>query len=347
MPMIRRPNVLLSPPNSRKKLMSTHVRNDLAQLVPLRAALIALVFLPHAVGQQQPPTAPPAVQPASFDRATPRDAGQTVRFGQRAARVGDEIEQTISLEMRLATSLRQGNELIQKNQTAVRSFQRRTVATTEVDRARAIAVKVRYHEANKQMTSTDTRQADNGSAEPQPVQGKTYRCRREPGQNGKLLVTDDEGRIPPLNEYEIVAQGMEMVGRANPLAEFLGGRTMAVGETVALPKDLAERVFNLGSRFGEVVRFDLTLEKLETEEAAPRALFQAKIEAASNDSSQMRMQVEGPLIVEIDTCRAAHANLSGPIGMSEKRGTYSASYQLIGTGQLKMSVASAYRDAVR
>jgi hypothetical protein len=33
--------------------------------------------------------------------------------------------------------------------------------------------------------------------------------------------------------------------------------------------------------------------------------------------------------------------------MSETRGSYSTAYQLIGTGQLKTSIESAYRDAKR
>jgi hypothetical protein len=161
------------------------------------------------------------------------------------------------------------------------------------------------------------------------------------------MITDENGQTPPPDEYEIVAQNMEMVGRANPLASFLAGRSIAVGETVNLPKDLADQLFNPGDRFGEVTRFDLLLEKAETQDGTPCAVFLARVEAASNDSSQMRMQMEGPLVMQIDTCRAVQLSLSGPIGMSETRGSYSTAYQLIGTGQLKTSIESAYRDAKR
>jgi hypothetical protein len=77
------------------------------------------------------------------------------------------------------------------------------------------------------------------------------------------------------------------------------------------------------------------------------AVFLARVEAASSDSSQMRLQVEGPLVLQLDTCRAVRVDLSGPIGMSETRGSYSTAYQMIGTGQLKMRIASTYRDAAR
>ena len=56
---------------------------------------------------------------------------------------------------------------------------------------------------------------------------------------------------------------------------------------------------------------------------------------------------EGPLVIDVATCRAQKISLVGPIGMSETRGSYSTAYQVIGTGKLQMSIASTYRDAKR
>lgn len=325
-----------------------------ATVIPLFVLMVDLLSNSPAAGQ---PLQLP-VQQTRFDRSTSRDAAESVRFGRRAARVGDEVDQSISLEMRLATSLRQGNQLVERSNATALTSQRRLVNTTEVDAGRAMAVLVRYLEATKTINAANstpatdaTEQAgdsnDSSQPTPQPVEGKSYRCHRESDDTGKLIVTDAEGNIPPMDEYEIVAQNMEMVGRANPLMQFLAGRSFAIGETVELPKDLADRLFNLGDRFGEVTRFDLTLQRVQKVEGAPCAVFLASVEAASNDTSQMRLQVEGPLVVEIDTCRAVKVALSGPIGMSETRGSYSTICQLIGIGQLKMSIASAYRDAKR
>jgi hypothetical protein len=286
----------------------------------------------------------PALQQATFDRTAPRAGQQTVQFLRRSPRTGDEIEQNVSLEMRLTTSVRQGNELVEKDRLAIKSYQRRAVTTTEVAASRTTAVEVRYVEATKHIAAST---APNGSPIAQPVHGKTYRCRREAGDAGTLTITDAAGNTPPTEELEIVAENMATVGRPNPLMDFLAGRTVAVGETLTLPQEVAEQVFNLGERFGEVNRFDLRLEKLASQNGLRCASFQATVEAASNDSSQMRMQVAGPLIVEIATCRAVKLALNGPIAMSETRGSYSNVQQLIATGQLKMSIDSIYRDAAR
>ena len=64
------------------------------------------------------------------------------------------------------------------------------------------------------------------------------------------------------------------------------------------------QIFNLGDKFGEVTRFTLTLRKVQTEDGATCAVFQADVEAASNAATQMRLEVEGPLVVDVATCRA-------------------------------------------
>jgi hypothetical protein len=254
--------------------------------------------------------------------------------------------------MRLSTSLRQGNQLVTKDHTVMRNEQHRVVTTTEVDGNRTSAVNVHYLKATRQMTQSRQGPKDGPASAPlaslpvpQPVEGKAYHCRRADGENATLVVTDTEGNTPPSAEYQIVAENMETVGRTNPLADCLANRSVTVGDTLELPQEAADRLFNLGERFGTVKRFELTLRETQTLNGAICAVFTASIEAASNDSSQMRLQVEGPLMVQVDTCRAVRAELSGPLALSESRGTYSTAHQLIGTGNLTVRVASTYRSA--
>jgi hypothetical protein len=251
----------------------------------------------------------------------------------------------------MATTIRHSNQVGGKSRTTACNEQRRVIKTTHVESNRTVAVRVRYLEATKQLTATEEAQPAQSLGEasktPQAVAGKTYLCQRLPGDDGTLAITDEEGHIPPMDEFEIVAQHMEMVGRANPLAEFLAGKSLTAGQTIELPKEIAGKIFNLGEQFGEITRFALTLKKVESRDGATQAEFLAHVEAASSNASQMRLELEGPLAVEVDTSRAVKVDLSGPIAMSETRGSYSTSCQVIGTGQLKMSVASAYRDAKR
>jgi hypothetical protein len=310
------------------------------------AAAIGAAAQPPAMAQRATETNKAGAHQASFERTAAVQS--EIVFGRSAPRIGDEVEQSILLETRMTTLVRQQSKIIDMKKSSNRSQQRRVVTTTELDAGRAIAVAVHYHEATSQHESSeDSAVSKPPSPNAEPVQGKMYYCRREPGEDGKLVITDENGSTPPAEELGIVSQNMEMVGRRNPLAEFLAGRSVAIGEKIALPKEVANRLFNLGESFGEVQRFELMLQRTSLDDGVPCATFQARVEAASNDSSQMRMEVEGPLVVQIGSCRATSMRLAGPIAISEVRGSYSNIRQFIGTGQLNMTIASTYRDAAR
>ena len=310
----------------------------------IATALVMILIVGTATGQQPPDS---HVEQATFSRPASSDAAQQVSFARQATRVGDEIEQNLGLELRMTMTMRQANDLVGKSQTTVRTNQKRVLTTTEVDHGRIAAVRLQYPVATRQESIVEGTETNEPTLSPQPVQGKTYICKRNSGENGELVVTDESGNRPPTDEYEIVAQQMQMVGRPNPLAQFLDGRTIAIGEKVELPPAVASQVFNLGDKFGKVSRFTLTLHKVQTEGGVKCAVFQANVEAFANAATQMRLEVDGPLVVDVATCRAQEISLAGPIGMSETRGSYSTAYQVIGTGKLQMGVASIYRDAKR
>ena len=227
---------------------------------------------------------------------------------------------------------------------ATHRHQRRVVTTTDVAGGAAVAALVRYPVATTQViTAHDAAELRTLGAptSSQPVEGKAYRCRRT---DEKLDVADEQGNIPPLDAYKIVAQNMETLGRVNPLAEFLGGRTVSVGEKISVPHGVAERLLGLGDEFGQVSRFDLVLKEVKTAGGTQCAVFTASIDAASTNASQMRMQVDGQLVIQASTCRAVEANFSGPIGMSETRGSLTEQYQMTGTGRISVSIGTVYRD---
>lgn len=306
----------------------------------IAAAVWLFATATSAVAQERGNT---NIAPTSFQRAGPR----TVRFARQDPQVGDQIEQSVSMILRLGTTVHQGAKIVEQSAVSQQRTQRRLVTTTAVEGGRMVAVRVRYLVANTETSrgesaqNLDTRPA---AAKPLPVEGKVYDCRRE-GQ--RLVITDQGGNIPPIDEYQIVAENMEVLGRVNPLAEFLVGRTVSVGQQIELPREVAERLLGMGDRWGEVNQFVLTLKEVRPIDGVPCAVFQALVEANSSDSSQMRLQVVGPLVVQIPTCRAVLADFVGPIGMVETRGSLNHTYQTAGTGRMAVRIASTYRDVER
>ncbi len=316
----------------------------LNRIAAILAACAAMLLAGATTAQQAPDQ---GVKQATFTRQAKENAVERVTFARQLAQVGDESEQTLGLDLRMNMTMRQANEIVGKNLTTVHTDQKRILTTTDIENGRVVAVRLQYPTATKQESILEGLNGGQPTVVPQPVQGKTYLCRREAGENGKLIITDEAGNQPPAEEYEIVSKQMQAVGQPNPLAGYLTGREVAVGEKLELPNHVASQLFNLGDKFGKVSRFTLTLERVQQENGATSAVFHANVDAVSAAATQMRLEVEGPLVVDVATCRAQKFTLIGPIGMSETRGSYSTAYQIIGTGKLQMSIASTYRDAAR
>ncbi|TWT99912.1 hypothetical protein Pla108_08550 [Botrimarina colliarenosi] len=267
-----------------------------------------------------------APAPAAADSAT---------FGRRKAAVGDAIEQSIAITLRLDTTSRQGEAILDQATSEVERRQRRRVTAQALQDGRVVAAEVRFFEA----ASTH-----NGATATEPVADKSYRCVRE---GEKLLVTNAEGVVPPLDEYALVVRAMETLGTASPLAEFLAGRTVAIGERLELPAELAQRTLGFDKKIGTVDSFALTLNEIGAVEGRRVARFAATIEASGGGTGQMGLFIDGTFDIEEATCRVVAAELSGPIAMSGLRGVGVVAHQLDGRGRMQMELTARYRDAVR
>src|SRR5262249_50372550 len=116
---------------------STQLAPNMNTGIKLATALATILTALTAVGQQQPDS---RVEQAAFSRPASGSAAQKVTFARQAARVGDELEQNLGLELRMTMTMRKANEIAGKSQTTVRTDQKRVMTTTEVDNGRAIAV---------------------------------------------------------------------------------------------------------------------------------------------------------------------------------------------------------------
>jgi hypothetical protein len=259
---------------------------------------------------------------------------ESATFGRRQSVVGDAVEQTVRLEMKLHTTSRQGAQVIEQESSEVERTQRRRVTASSTREGRVVGAAVRFFEA----TSTH-----NGESATDPVAGKTYQCER--GEDDKLTVLTDKGTMPTMEEYALVIRAMETLGTASPLAEFLAGKTIEVGEEIELPADLAQRAVGFDKQFGKVNLFTLKLKELRVVEGLRVAHFAATIEATGGGAGQMGLIVEGAFEIEEPTCRMVSADLTGPIALSGQQGVGVTAHQVDSRGRMRMQLAARYRDS--
>jgi hypothetical protein len=175
----------------------------------------------------------------------------------------------------------------------------------------------------------------------QAIEGKSYLASR---QGEQLLVTDLEGAIPPLEEYQLVMESLDTIGKPHPLAALLTGRTLAVGEHLHVPRDVARRLLNLPDPVGTIKRFELTLDRTTAETANEPllAVFQANIELTPDDASPLAMTLAGEMAVEPASCRLVALDLAGPVGISTIERGAGGIQQFSASGQLKMAMRANY-----
>ena len=273
---------------------------------------------------------PPATT-ATDETPPPRT---TVTFGRRAPQVGDQVEQNVEVELSLRTLARQGTKVLERGEQRLLRRQRRVITADRVEAGRTLAAHVKFLSAERQM--------DGQPKTAEPVVGKTYHCQRD---GERLVIRNAQGELPPLEEFRLVTPCMEMLGRAHPLADFFAERSVAIGEKISLPEEIASELLGADDEFGKVSRFEMKLVRCEEVDGRDCAVFEAEIEAIGAGTSQMRLLVTGPLVLEVSSCRAISADFHGPIGMSEVQGGYGARYQVDATGKFRVAVSSKYGPA--
>jgi hypothetical protein len=241
--------------------------------------------------------------------------------------------------MTMETSVHLGRQLVHEDTTRVDRAQERVLRLTRVEPGRRLAGEVTYLTAEVTMASGEESFSAAAPTQ-QPVAGKTYLVER---QGDELRITSDSGGIPPQEEFEIVWYNMESLGKPNPLADFLAGRTVAVGDLLELPTEAATRLLAFGDDVVQVERFTLTLKEVQVAEGRPRAVFDAFVSSRSQGRSQMGMQVEGTLAIDASTCRVLSLELAGPVGLTETKSNGAETYLVSGRGKLRVAMRGEYR----
>lgn len=266
---------------------------------------------------------------AAYEALDLPPANQAVTFVKQAAERGDRVDQALQVELQLESTVRKGGQEVEKSSSAMGRHQVRTVIAEQVIDGRTMAARVRF--------AACTRKIDNKTSEP-PVVGKTYVCRRL--EDDTLSVTREDGSIASPDEFSIVSESMESLGRPNPLADYLAGKTVTVGETLEVPGEVGAALLGSKAAMGKVSKFTLLLRELAPD--ASVATFAVEIESVGTNKTQMRLMVAGELDIEPASCRTRRMAIAGPLGMATTTGSYSTAQTTYVRGKLKLDMRADY-----
>lgn len=272
-----------------------------------------------------------ATRLAAYQTIGVLNAEQAVTFERRPAAKGDRVDQTIGVSLELESTVRHASGEVEKAKNTIAREQERTLVVNEIVEGCAIGAQVRF--------AKYTRSAD-GETDTPPVVGKTFQCHRR--SDDSLSVVAADGTFVSPDEFVIVSESMESFGRDNPLAEFLAGKTVRVGDVLEMPLEIGASLLSSDGAFGQVSKFEITLRSIDP--ATRVATFEMELESVGAQTTQMRLMVHGTIEVEPDTCRTRRLSFSGPMGMATTVGSYSSAETTFVRGKLKLEMTASYTD---
>ena len=320
------------------------MRQNVISLIPTHrcAALavstfVGILFLQTSLFAQPVPTHPRVATRAQPDRpainrpAAPR--GQVITFASQPSKVGDTIQQEVEHRMEMKTTIFKNKVKVKEQATKLTRKQRRRVTALKVQRGSVIGARVTFDLADEIVQEGN----QPSKTKALPIVKKTYSVVRNGEQ---LLITDSEGNIPPMEEFNAVLQSMESIGKPNPLAQFLAGKRIAVGQTITMPKELAKAFLGSVNEAGDITRFEMTLTGLQNVAKQKAAVFRVSVEAKSQGRMQMGLQLSGSVAISPATSRTLAIQLEGPIGIAETHATGGENIMLQGQGKIGIAMTA-------
>ncbi len=252
--------------------------------------------------------------------------------------MGDRAEQVQQFRLNLNLTIQQDGRVLEEVRGNVENVQKKQVELIGVMNGVTRRARVRFEQAERRSFE----EGKQPNIQRLPVEGKSYVAARE---NERLLITDEKGQVPPLAEYEIVAQSMQTLGKPNPLSSFFHGRTVKVGQTLEMPTEMARELFGSGDSVHDVAAFALTLKRIEGSPAQRVAVFSARMQASSRLAAGMKMEILGEFRMDPTTCRALGAKLSGPVSFTQQAAATGPAIEMEGKGNLNVEIQAAYQPA--
>jgi hypothetical protein len=254
---------------------------------------------------------------------------EPVQFNFRLPQVGDSSSHSAQYELDVKATLKQGAELVSTRSQKVSRQLDRQINVLAVAGDRPMKAQVQYTKG-REITGPSEQ---SGTARTMPIEGKTYIVER---QGATLAVSDQAGQPVPDDQRRLVEANMDSIGHRNQLGRFLHGKAVEVGETVALPKEMAADLLGMREANGDAQRIELTLRSMKSTPTGPMADFAAVMQVKIGGGSTL--DVKGDLQIDPGTCRIVSANFAGPISGTSGQADQGDQLVIQTAGSLKASV---------
>jgi hypothetical protein len=302
------------------------------QALSLAALALALV----ACSKEEAPTAAiPSASP-SGSAAAPAAQANAITFTVKAPSIGDKVEENETADMKIALTVQMAgqnkNADIHETETMKKRMEVLAVSGKAITKA-----KITYVEKTKVKTEGGKERKP-----PIPIAGKTYLVE---AKDGKLVITDPQGKAVSRAEEEAVRKNNTSLGKPDPVLAGIPDKPVQVGEEVASLKKALEEFFKErgdGQDNPDVTDVKVTLEAIEGEGADKVGVFSLALTLSSQPSKKapfaMKAPLSGKLKVRAKDGWTQGIQLAGHVTMTGD----DPKVKIDGKGDMKMGVVMTY-----
>lgn len=268
------------------------------------------------------------------ETANAASATRVANFRKLPTQVRDQIRQAMQCELDANRTIRQHNQVVDSSKQTLERKQDRTLTILEIQQGRPTKAQLDYR-----VSVTNVRDEKQQSVEAtQPVAGHVYFIHRV---GDTLTITDDKGQPITEEEDKILQNQLQNFGKPNPLAEFLHGQQIHIGQSIAVPEEVASQLLGMAGNPAKTDKLGLKLINIKRVDGQPSAVFETLLKTSGQETA-MSLVMKGELVIEINTCRTRSIRLHGPVAISEARGPTIGRFLVSTNGTLDVAITTSF-----
>jgi tRNA A-37 threonylcarbamoyl transferase component Bud32 len=252
--------------------------------------------------------------------------------------VGDVYSLTEKIDREMRPTMRLGVGALPRVRESRK--ERKKVEVLEVTGDVVTRARVTYEEISK----TEVIDGDELSAEESPLLGNSYLLSLDDG--GALVVHDPRGETPSSEELEAVEKDFRVFGRSSSFHDLLPEGAVVQGSSIQLSGEVLRDLLPLDPKEGAEVEIPtavMTLRETRVIDGHEAGLFDVKLKMdVRYEKGTMKSELEGELLLALDTCWPLHFELSGPF-TAKYRSPFEGVTYVAAEGEMSVSQTSSYR----
>lgn len=262
-----------------------------------------------------------------------------LNFTAHVSKVNDATHQVSELVLAADRSIRHQNQIVGTSNQKMQQSQDRVVTILKTAHGNPIQARIDYGDSTTQVEAGDQRNVK----VVQPIANKTYFVTRNDDQ---LLFADETGGEITEAEDKLLQQQFQNFGKPNPLAMFLNGKRIRMGQSINVPEEVARELLGLTGHTGKTDRLSLRLVATKSVAGVECGVFDTLLRTSSEETS-MSLLMKGQIAVDPETCRTKSVQLQGPVAISETRGPTEGRFIVSTNGSLQVTLTSTSKPSAQ